>query len=166
MFSLHMSQCKLVHIRSDTDGVGAQEGETRRVRNGEHGRYEQAARAPSARRSTGGYTGAPRLIYVTKCMCITYDPYPHVPQGAAAFVPEAVLVEALEVGLSAIFTIASAIEAWRLVAGLPVYQAGFLPPSKEVNGFLERFVIGESISTSLSPPHSQSFGLTRSHKRE
>jgi len=36
-------------------------------REGEHERYEEAARA---RRSSGGYTGAPRLMYVTKYICI------------------------------------------------------------------------------------------------
>jgi polyribonucleotide nucleotidyltransferase len=63
-------------------------------------------------------------------------------EGAASFVPEATVVEALELGLSAISVLATAIGEWRAAgAGLPVYAPGFLPPSSEVYGFLERFQV-------------------------
>lgn len=63
-------------------------------------------------------------------------------EGAAAFVPEATVVEALELGLAAIGVLASAIGEWRAAgAGLPVYAPGFLPPSTQVYGFLERFQV-------------------------
>eukprot|EP00967_Tisochrysis_lutea_P157561 scaffold320062_cov28-Tisochrysis_lutea.AAC.1 len=63
-------------------------------------------------------------------------------EGAAAFVPEPVLIEALEVGLSAISVISSAIDEWRVSgAGKSVYEPGFLPPSKGVYSFLESFMV-------------------------